>query len=230
MTKTEPDFLTPGSTVLGPNNEISEVAARLGSPATLRRGGRVVYYDAFTSLTPWYISVAGATIDTTNAYRGASCLKMTPAGSAPTIQKSFPYIANKTIGVSFNFGFSAVDADTIIKLDSYYLMGGLLQPATIAVYLATGQIKANGTLLTTYTFWKASTPPIMWYNIKFISDCVNRKITRVFINELDIPCSVNNIGSIGAYPIWLISLYVQTVINNTPIYFSDLVLTVDEPI
>jgi len=229
MTKTEPDFLTPGLTVVGPNNEISEVPARLGSPVVLRRGGRVIYYDAFTSLIPWYIQTAGATIDTTVSYRGTACLKMTPAASAPEINKLLPYMANRSIGLSVNFGFNSTTADSTVDLLMYYLMNGNIIGAEVKVYLATGQIKAGSTVIATYTLKKISNP-IVWYNIKFIVDCVNQKITRVQFNELDILCNVSISGSVGAAPYWGIVMITAAVTNNTPVYYSDLVITVDEPI
>jgi hypothetical protein len=84
-----------------------EAIMRAGVPGPFLRSGRVVYADSFeASLVPWQVitgvGYGTAELDADYAFRGAQCLRMTPAAVNPQrtlLQKPIPYVITGKVGI-----------------------------------------------------------------------------------------------------------------------------------
>lgn len=217
--RTYPDFGAAQSGTIAPDIDIAELAARMGSPVTWRRDGRVL---SLTNFSPdadgWVLSSGGATVEIASSdyiYSGdASCHLFTTVNPPATgnIYKRIPIPSSARIGLEAmiceNVG---VDHDVYFTLyrkvdNANYTKAG------VKIEMITGRayyLNNVGAYVLFYTRPAAYTRE-MNHNFKLVVDFANTTYLRFFTDDVlvEMPYIPQNI--VGALDIMVFE------INITP--------------
>ena len=109
--KTYPDFGSLSEAIPTPGIDITEIPARLGSPVTLRRMGKVYWYSLFDDINTWITSgTPGYSVDVhASGMFGPGACRITPGGGAPYTAEAkivLPLFRVRTISMECNFNMS----------------------------------------------------------------------------------------------------------------------------
>jgi len=191
--KTYPDFGSLAGAIPTPGMDVTEIPGRIGSPVTLRRSGKVYWYDMFDDLNAWVTYKTGVNssvdISATGMFGSGACL-IKPGDAIDDfayISLLIPSLLGHTIGLECNYwalggttefqiqGIDALITSTpspIAKINqvwwakqiNYYYSGAWHQ------YAETGLI----------------TSPYGWANIKLCVDFQKRKYKYLAYNDVEL--------------------------------------------
>lgn len=244
--RTYPDYGTQGQRAAQPDIDLTELAARLNTGNVYRRRGRVLLIDDFSSLNPWNVTLTGtgaAYVTPLRSYRGSNSLYLkAPVGASAKVDRSLPlFIAGKTMGVEFLFGYDSIAAppkNTLIFQYGWRDAGGYTVSQVVINF------NAN-----TVNFGGAASPQVTdlvlnyansflpnWYNCKVIfsgpgyNDFPPRTL-RGFLNDTEITGINENMGNLpsGIGQSMTISFELQADSYPGNYLVTDLIVTVDEP-
>lgn len=189
MVKTTPDYGNVGNIQAQPDVDNTELAVRIGSPVSLRRSGRVIYYDLCNSLFPWSISGGPVQVSSLASYHPGGCFQiLASSGVSPTVIKAIPRMAYNKLGLSClaNICQSSGRSNFFIELRAYYgnietifsfryEFVSLSTPGNLSIF-------NNGSWVVIDTY----PPPVYnWINFKIIIDTNLMLLRKLSVNERD---------------------------------------------
>lgn len=221
--------------------DMGESAARLGSIVTWSRSGNVLWLSGFEDgLSEWEPIIAGAlatvAIDTTHAYQGAQCCKVTGDGADPQangLRKWMHPITTTLQGSEWVFAVHNGMDEIYIQHDVGH--DGAIDRFRFYIDWASENVyylKGNNTygLLQGYSTFR--TNKYDFINFKFVVDPENNLYNRLQINETIIDMTDKHCkqSSGGTYD-YIMSLI--TALNRAGqadlLYVDKYILTVNEP-
>lgn len=177
-----------------PVNDMSELAARLGSLVTFRRSGLVAYVDGFEDgLSPYEVidnpAVTEVTIDTTKSFRGANSAKLhttAVGGDEATLAKMIPldHIAK----AGFEVHFSALDDNVYFEISLKELEGANRYEAIIYVDITNREISYQDSAAAKVKIDDINLDKITdadWHALKLIVDFSTNTYHRLLIDDYE---------------------------------------------
>lgn len=176
------------------NVDNNELAARLGALSTEDRRGDIIWYDDFEAdAIHWWKEFSGGTptmaLDTTRAYRGNQCMKLTTDGDNNNwlaMRKEFQHPNEVKIGAECMIKFPLTKAQVTMSLDGY--TGSAFYTGQIRYDIDAGEIqyyaspggwtKLNGSL------YDAANKEI-WHLMKLVIDWEAKEYVRVIISDME---------------------------------------------
>lgn len=235
MTQTFRDWGTLGAVNTAPDIDLTELPARLGSPVTIRKSGRVYVYDPFDNLVSWLSAPGTGSIvtDPNFSMRSGSSVKMACGNTNASLTRSVPLITFNRAGLELTFAPDlACDSQLSMQITAHLGTGFLSSMRAGLVYDFSNNnlttIAAVPATITTYDYVK-KTPPV-WINMKIICDLDPFVIRRVLFNELTVDMSspmLRVTGSGKGFEIILKSTKVTS--TAAPLWMEDFIFTLDEP-
>ena len=222
--------------------DLSENAARLGSPYSFLRSGKVIFADEIdTNISHWIAENTGAggaiTRDTTFSFFGSGSLKIVPATDGAdnhAATRFVPLIKSGNVGLTLLLW--ATSDKNKIWIDLYTIPddGGRAQRVQIDVENKTISYRhSSGTYITVFepnTLYHADAPT--WMLIKLVVNVENDEYERLYFN--DQVADISGIQGPSAASIWpsIVQISIRafdTSGSKAPVYVDGVVLTIDEP-
>ena len=220
----------------------AEIAARLGSPDTLRRTGKVAWLDEMSVLNPWAISASGGSADIVSSMvmRGFSSLRLTPPAStnSMSVQRYFPSMVTDRMGFEVSIA-PKIMYGTITNGYRAYMMvgqivGGILYQGGLRIDWLNNVIAYMNYVGNYTNIFNISASSIVsnpqWANLKIVIDLTSFQTIRAYYNNQSAIITASPLNSGGAAGDFaFVDLEVMDMDSiQRPCYFADAVLTLDE--
>ncbi|KKM84377.1 hypothetical protein LCGC14_1299700 [marine sediment metagenome] len=222
--------------------DINEIPARLGSPYSFLRSGKVIFADKMdTNISQWIAesSASGGAItrDTTFSFFGSGSLKIVPSTNGNgyhAATRFVPLIESGNVGLTLLL-WSTSDKH-LIWIDFYTIPddGGRAQRIQIDVENKTISYRhSSGSYITVFepnTLYSEDAPT--WMLIKLVVNVENNEYVRLHFN--DQVADISGIQGPVAASIWpsIVQISIRafdTSGSKAPLYVDGVVLTIDEP-
>lgn len=240
MQRTYPDDGATQSTYIAPDIDMAELAARLGSPVTWRRDGRVL---SLTNFSPdadgWILSSGGATVEIASSdyiYSGdASCHLFTAVNPPATgnIYKRIPLPTSSRLGLEVML-CEYVATNHKVELTIYRAVNPTTTArARVQIDLLNGTISyfdSAGAYQLFYTKASGGFSREMNHNFKLVADFENNTYLRMFADDVltEMPFVLNNfVGAIDT-AMFEIAVVPQAVDGLINIYIDNAIITSSE--
>lgn len=243
MSRGHADWGVLDSSISTHETDLGELAARLGSPYTFTRSGRVLFLDTFKAgIVHWITSVLGTgstviSLLTTGFFSPGSLrlISGTAVSTAhATIKKRFPVISNSKYGVEIIFWSN--DTNNILEVDLYHNSGSNQYQFSARVNQDTDQLEvlnSFGSFTNVGSIPNLALSDESWNVLKVVVDIANHAHDYILLNSTLISSglpSPNVQGSITDPG--LVELRIKksnTTSGAKAVYIASVVLTVDEP-
>lgn len=228
-----PAFINAWTTDLG------EIASRLGSIDTLRRTGKVVFFDEFAVMSWTKLGIIGTfNIVATPAIRYWGSLKMTP-GSGPGFFaeafRNFPNLRNTRVGLEIQYMSNASVSTELFQIvitkgvgNNTYQGGLQVKPFSgIISYMDHNGVFQNGIIP------GVQIPTGTWQNFKVVFDFgVSPGQTVAIYQNQDSLILSENLFLLAAGPSPFVTVQINQIDTSGAFNYvnvEDFIMTVDEP-
>lgn len=229
--------------------DMGELAARLGAKSTMERKGRVLWYDDHTKGLGGYVPVIGSPgvyeLAPLAAFSSALGIKITPGTTTTTMYglvKYLPILYTGKYGVECIIGFYSPDSAQASKaaVGFYYYSGTVLYPMLFVIDPPNKTLAVRTTPYTPATYTTVYTIPstyfvsstvIMPHYVKFTIDTSTPTYGHYIVDTYG--------GSLAGYtpggtnlsfsPCLVMVMYAFGHASQHPVYFSNPIVTIDEP-
>lgn len=228
LRRTLPDWGMAASSLVSPDIDTAEIAARLGALNTFRRSGRVLYQDECDNLARWIVSGAVA-VDTNKAFTGNSSIKFTPATLA-SITNNLPMVVSGKYGIEITFWFTAALDQIRIRKDINFENGRIRRAQVTLDMAATGKILVlSGGVevqLASVGAWSGT-----WNNLKLVTDYPNSVYSKLYINHRIYDLSSYVMDDFGPSALDTIALEFRAsqAVSVQNLWIDNIIFTTDEP-
>ena len=243
MPRGYPDWGVVTAQLGAPEFDTGEMAARIGSPYSYLRRGKVLFIDSFEIGWNSWRKSPGATgsisLTTFQPYHGAKAIKFVPpsgAGDYAGLLKYIPRIIGRRVGVECMVGLVAGANTSIFSLEYFEVESAVASYWDAQIDADAGRLKyRNGlTLQSGFTnlAWEgAEQGLISYHHLKLVVDVVARELQEVWFNgTLYEPSNKTEqtIAAVGEPDHTFINLQVYETASQAPIYVDAVTITVDE--
>ena len=236
---TRPDNGAYPSQTISSDVDLAEAVARL-SINRMRRNGRVIYMDDFTTLAGWTQTLCTlvATFSGKECYSPPTMCKMTPTIplNVATLVKSLPVMLNNSnIGLEFEFFFTIDTLPNMLDQVDIQIFsrrgGGKSRHGTLRLEFGPAiTFKIEDVAAHFVQFGAQITGNFQgWHNLKMICDFDNGKYRSFAFDEFSYDLSAYNlVAGIDGYETWIKITVTDTGAPAASLCIDDVIITTDE--
>jgi hypothetical protein len=243
--RTFPDYGALADSVIQPDIDLTELAARMGALETLNRTGRVIYADTLQNLAPWYSNNVDMVY--TPAFRGefSPFFNLTGAGSSAALYKAIPFFdvsQDRGFGVEFKVAIPktaspapACSLSCVLErsvghgvFDLY--RGGVRVNITALPSSAVEYLDASNTWQTLESFDYSNAEPLVWNLIKFVYAPISavHHYRRLVVNQFYQTNIDGGYHTTGNYHATYIRFDAASTPGGAGFFISDFILTAED--
>lgn len=243
MPRGYPDWGVVTAQLGAPEFDTGEMAARIGSPYSYLRRGKVLYIDSFElGFNAWerYVLGNGSIAMTTfQVYHGAKAVKLTPPTAAPnqsSLQKVFPRVVGRRIGIEVYFAMEDAANEAIFTLDYNEIKDDKFVYWSAQIDSDNNRLlHRNGIVLATLpnriAYGGATAGEMSWHHLKSVIDLVSQEQIEIwFDGTLYEPTNKTpQVVAAGGWPdATRVDMLVYETASQAAVYVDAFTLSVDE--
>lgn len=249
MPRGGPDYGLDSLNIGQYSTDISELAARMGSPYTVYRSGHVLYITDFqegcSDWLTYFAAGMGSIARAINGWRGPACMGLLPdsaGGSLSAATKIFPFVVNSKIGVEVFASWESTGPLNNTALEfaqlqyikpNSYVARVIIDPVTKTITITTDNPVPGGTVTIAAGLdeWRSSGVNIYYQWTKLVMNWVTGTYDYLYWNKtlydlsMYTPWNVHGLGA-GYTGLLVGATHAAT---STWLDIGAAIITVDEP-